>query len=107
MSKKSLSEPENRYVGGHKIDLVLMSNWGRNDFIGLTGLEVMTESETSLNVNMLSCNFKGNLSKLVDGENVTDDPNHMWNVIYNPIKHVVLTIQFEAYTYLSGKYMGM
>lgn len=103
---KKLSE-DNNYVGMRQIDLVFISNWGRPDFIGLTGLEIISEPDSPVKLYEanLSCNFKGPLDCLVDDKNLTTDPKHMWTLKYNPEKHIVLTIKFDTYTYISGKKM--
>lgn len=95
---------QNQYIGTHRLDLVFMATWGRSDFMGLTGIEIMGDAESGIILSQcnLSCNFKANLSSLTDGENLTDDPKHMWTVACDPLKHVIITIKFDAYTYIAG-----
>lgn len=46
------------------------------------------------------CNYHGPIIKLIDGENITTDPKHMWSVKY--VDNIVLSIVFDEVTYISG-----
>lgn len=63
------------------IMLRLTSNWGHSDKIGLTGIEMIDNSDKSVQVNLDELTSTtvadGQLRHIVDGENITTNPQQM------------------------------
>ncbi|KAK4874619.1 hypothetical protein RN001_013979 [Aquatica leii] len=94
-------------LGASRLDIVLLSNWGCANIIGLTGLEVIGTSDNVIPIleENMQCNVVSkinNLKKLRNGFNVTTDVNSMWWTTHKPGQKVVITIQFNQFVYMSG-----
>lgn len=63
------------------ITLRLTSNWGHNDKIGLTGVEMIDEGDNTVQVNLEDMSSThiadGQLRCIVNGENITTNPQQM------------------------------
>lgn len=102
----SLDTNEEILFGGYRLDLILVANWGMDGRIGLTGLEIMGDSDIPIKVdgNNLECNlYTPDLSKLINGENITTDASQMWSAPYRYGEEVVISCIFDTFTYISGK----
>lgn len=93
--------------GGSHLELILLSNWGNKNMIGLTGFEIVDDMENVIQISpdLLKCNINNelfDLGRLVNGENLTVDPNDMWCVPYEYDQDTIVSIHFESFTYISG-----
>ncbi|XP_046660981.1 katanin-interacting protein-like isoform X1 [Homalodisca vitripennis] len=70
------------------LTLTLLENWGHSQLIGLTGIQVLGETGDQVNVCQISCSHapsNSDIYRLLDDENETTDPNHMWSCpIHSP-----------------------
>ena len=96
--------------GTRKIDVILLSNWGHGDLIGLTGLELTGINDDLIDVAgwTLSCNAGSdyNLLKLINGRHLTVDPRNMWKTqlhLSSDAEPIIITFTFETEIFLSGK----
>lgn len=93
--------------GGYKLDLILIANWGMTDRIGLTGLEILGDSDFPIKIDEsnLKCNVYTSMSlkELINGENITTDAKQMWCIPYIQGQEVVISCVFDSFTYISGK----
>lgn len=88
-----------------EIQLVLLSNWGLLNMIGLTGIELFTDQDTQISFAhaKISCNIgNDNLMRLVDGYNLTIDENHMWATQSSLDTTVIITIKFHKEVFVTG-----
>ncbi|XP_075231809.1 katanin-interacting protein-like [Lycorma delicatula] len=82
----------------------ILCNWGHKTMIGLTGVQVLGETGTPVDINNLRCSdtqCTWNVNRLLDGVNETMDPEHMWCIQLKrlPIK---LVITFKGPTHISS-----
>ncbi|XP_051171419.1 katanin-interacting protein-like [Leptopilina boulardi] len=88
-----------------EIQLVLISNWGLFNMIGLTGIELFTDQHTQISFAhaKISCNIgNDNLMRLIDGYNLTIDENHMWATQFSMDTTVIVTIKFHKEIFVTG-----
>lgn len=103
------NEADEILFGAKQVDVVLIANWNHPNAIGLTGLELIQGNDTvvKLSEENLTCSVDTNtLSRLINDKNLTTDKRNMWRVPYDG-KEVILTISFETFAYLSGKYFPL
>ncbi|KAK5641219.1 hypothetical protein RI129_009766 [Pyrocoelia pectoralis] len=84
-------------LGGNRIDIILLTNWGYINVIGLTGLEIVENIQCNT-ISKNSC-----LKSILNGVNVTTDVHNMWCVPHKQGQKVIITIQFNFFTYILGK----
>lgn len=105
MKTPTTESNEEILFGGFRLDIILLSNWGAPSTIGLTGIEVIADSDICLNLseNNLICSVRSpHLGRLVDGVNITTNRDSMWSVPYRYGEEILLSCFFDAFTYLSG-----
>ncbi|XP_022916333.2 protein KATNIP homolog [Onthophagus taurus] len=96
--------------GASELKIILIENWGHNNLIGLTGLEIVQGGENILKLNpdCLQCNVKStNLNVLINEKNLTTNDNEMWLADFNKNAtcfedFVTISIKFNQFTYLSS-----
>ncbi|RZB39056.1 hypothetical protein BDFB_007145 [Asbolus verrucosus] len=96
-------------LGASQIDLLLLSNWGHVNMIGLTGFEIVQGIHTNITLEQshVSCSVKtedSRISKLIDGVNVTNDATHMWWIPFKLDEEITVRIVFDGFKYISGQY---
>ncbi|XP_029174067.1 protein KIAA0556-like isoform X2 [Nylanderia fulva] len=88
-----------------EIQLIIISNWGLQHLVGLTGIELIGDQGITVplaNAN-LHCNVENtHLTNLIDGCNVTTEMDHMWLADVTSNKRIVITITFNTDVYLTG-----
>ncbi len=94
---------------GHLLQISLTETWGGSDFIGLTGIAVLTSGEEVLQLRkeQLSSEIDGQRSdsevaSLLDGVNMTCDVEHMWIVPFDSSQPPTLTLSLDAPTHITG-----
>ncbi|KAL0122229.1 hypothetical protein PUN28_007165 [Cardiocondyla obscurior] len=88
-----------------EIQLIIISNWGLQHLVGLTGIELIgNQGETVPLINAnLHCNVPNtHLTRLIDGHNVTTEMDYMWLADVALDKKIAITITFDAEVYLTG-----
>ncbi|XP_039291059.1 katanin-interacting protein [Nilaparvata lugens] len=63
------------------LQINIINNWGHNSMIGLTGLQVLGETDDPVHISRVSCSdpqSNHRISRIIDGENETTDAQHMW-----------------------------
>ncbi|XP_036144382.1 katanin-interacting protein isoform X2 [Monomorium pharaonis] len=88
-----------------EIQLIIISNWGLQHLIGLTGIELIGDQGTAvpLTSTNLHCDATDtHLTKLINGHNVTTEMDYMWlaNVTLN--KRITITIALDTDVHLTG-----
>ncbi|XP_076154749.1 katanin-interacting protein [Alosa pseudoharengus] len=101
---------------GTTLELTLSETWGDVHYLGLTGLEVVSQEGQSipLDIAMLDAsprdlndlpdhsNDLRTLDKLIDGQNITTDDEHMWLIPFSPGAEHRLTVQLPTAHTLTG-----
>ncbi|KAM9774277.1 katanin-interacting protein isoform 2-T2 [Syngnathus typhle] len=101
---------------GKCLRLELVSTWGDSHYMGLTGLEVvgkdgeglpldlgiMTASPRDLNDLPEYGHDSRNLDKLIDGQNITTDDQHMWLIPFSYGEPHTVTITFPQAQTIAG-----
>ncbi|CAP31555.1 Protein CBG12601 [Caenorhabditis briggsae] len=81
------------------LQIELVSNWGMNGLIGLTGLELVDDHNQLIDESQFSVvtseGTKEQATKLFNGRNLTRDPEDMWLVDFDSKTPVVITISFH------------
>ncbi|XP_017771300.1 PREDICTED: protein KIAA0556-like isoform X2 [Nicrophorus vespilloides] len=100
-------EGEQILLGAKRLDIILSSNWGYANLIGLTSIEVFQGSDSAIPVkeeNLISDSKIEQLymSRLFNGVNVTTDSSQMWFHKYKYGQEIVISIEFENFVYISG-----
>nr|CAH7727082.1 unnamed protein product [Callosobruchus chinensis] len=98
-------DPEHILFGASQMDIILLTNWGYDGLIGLTGFDVIEGTETILKLlpNQLKCNAENqHLESLVDEENITTNPTKMWLTPFDNDDEVVISVNFGTLRYVSG-----
>ncbi|XP_033213105.1 protein KIAA0556-like isoform X2 [Belonocnema kinseyi] len=88
-----------------EIQLLLCSNWGLFNMIGLTGIEFTGDQDTPISLAhaKIYCNTgNDNLMRLSDGHNLTTDGSHMWATQFSLETTVIITIQFNTEIFVNG-----
>ncbi|XP_020277981.1 protein KIAA0556-like isoform X2 [Pseudomyrmex gracilis] len=88
-----------------EVQLIIISNWGFEHLVGLTGIELI--GEQSVAVPLIDANLHCNvgnthLNRLIDGHNVTTEIDHMWLTDVTSDKRIMITISFNEQVYLIG-----
>ncbi|CAH1968947.1 unnamed protein product [Acanthoscelides obtectus] len=97
--------PEQILFGATQMDLVLLTNWGFDGLIGLTGFDVIegTDSILKLSSVQISCNAENQyLESLIDEESVTTNPKKMWLTQFYNDDPVIISVNFGSLKYISG-----
>lgn len=74
-------------------------------FTGLTGVQFINDKNAVIPLDKATFNCSTgneNLMRLVDGENLTNDANHMWTCEFKQHNTVVLTVKFEDEIFVTG-----
>ena len=101
---------------GRVLTLTFLATWGDEDYLGLSGVEVIGVEGLPLTITgeMLSArpaslneleHCEGDyrtVDKLVDGVNITTDDRHMWLIPFESGRSHTLTITFPDLTQLIG-----
>ncbi|XP_046483730.1 protein KATNIP homolog isoform X2 [Neodiprion pinetum] len=88
-----------------EVELVLLSNWGHSGLIGLTGIELIGDQDSTIPLTQasLSCNVGcKHLNRLIDGNNLTTEPSHMWATYFLRGDNPTLTITFQTEIFFTG-----
>ncbi|KAL6262367.1 hypothetical protein P5V15_007456 [Pogonomyrmex californicus] len=88
-----------------EIQLIIISNWGLQHLIGLTGIELIGDQGVAVPlVNAtLHCDVNDtHLTRLIDGHNVTTEMDHMWLADVTPNKRITITLTFDTDIYPTG-----
>nr|CAD7458597.1 unnamed protein product [Timema tahoe] len=104
-SSTEVQNNSNQLLTGQKLEISLMANWGHPSLIGLAGLEILGDGGKVILVepHYLQCSSRSpDIYRLLDGDNVTTDENHMWNAPFASGDIVVLTITFPVVVHFSG-----
>ncbi|XP_071570324.1 katanin-interacting protein-like isoform X4 [Temnothorax nylanderi] len=87
-----------------EIQLIIISNWGLQHLVGLTGIELIGDQGTAVplvNAN-LHCNVADtHLTRLIDGHNVTTEMDRMWLADVTLDKRITITVTFDTDVYLT------
>ncbi|XP_077263294.1 katanin-interacting protein-like isoform X1 [Temnothorax americanus] len=87
-----------------EIRLIIISNWGLQHLVGLTGIELIGDQGTAVplvNAN-LHCNVADtHLTRLIDGHNVTTEMDRMWLADLTLDKRITITVTFDTDVYLT------
>uniref|UniRef100_A0A1I7UXM9 DUF4457 domain-containing protein n=1 Tax=Caenorhabditis tropicalis TaxID=1561998 RepID=A0A1I7UXM9_9PELO len=82
------------------LHIELLSNWGMNGLIGLTGLELIDDHNQLIEESQFTVTTsdgdKEQCSKLFNGRNLTRDPQDMWLVDFDSKKPVTISITFHT-----------
>ncbi|KYM94774.1 hypothetical protein ALC62_14369 [Cyphomyrmex costatus] len=88
-----------------EIQLIILSNWGLQHLVGLTGVELIGDQGITIplvNAN-LHCNAADmHLMRLIDGHNVTTEMDYMWLADLTLNKRITITVTFDTDVYLTG-----
>ncbi|XP_069695686.1 katanin-interacting protein-like [Periplaneta americana] len=104
-SSSALDSCSGILLGGQKLEITLMANWGHPALIGLTGLEVLGDGGSIIPVepHFLQCSvLSPDIYRIVDGVNVTTDEDHMWSTPFLDGDEIVLTINFPVIVYIAA-----
>ncbi|XP_011865392.1 PREDICTED: uncharacterized protein KIAA0556-like isoform X2 [Vollenhovia emeryi] len=88
-----------------EIQLIIISNWGLQHLVGLTGIEFIGDRGTAVPIvnGNLHCNVVDtHLTRLIDGHNVTTEMDCMWLADVTSDKRIVITVTFDTDVYLTG-----
>lgn len=96
-------------MGCKKLDIVLISNWGFADVIGLTGIEIIEAGELPVPIkeDYIQCDTPTDRMlqrRLFAEENVTTDRNNMWLTQCKYGEHMKITLEFDRFIYIAGMY---
>ncbi|EFP12517.1 hypothetical protein CRE_29636 [Caenorhabditis remanei] len=96
----ALSCPPTGYRHDVKVlHLELLTNWGMDGLIGLTGMELVDDRNQLIDESQFtvvtSDGNKEQTAKLFNGRNLTRDPQDMWLVDFDSKKPVTITITFH------------
>lgn len=91
-----------------RLDLILLSNWGYGNMIGLTGLELILENDKTMELlpSQISCNTYNNvigIERLINGQNLTINADNMWGASYDYTQDISITILLTSPTLITGK----
>ncbi|PNF42382.1 hypothetical protein B7P43_G02545, partial [Cryptotermes secundus] len=92
-------------LGGQKLEINLLANWGHPALIGLTGLEILGDGGSIIPVEpqYLQCSvLSPDIYRILDGVNVTTDEDHMWSTPFLDGDVIVLTISFPVIVYIAA-----
>ncbi|KDR22187.1 protein KIAA0556-like isoform X2 [Zootermopsis nevadensis] len=92
-------------LGGQKLEISLIANWGHSALIGLTGLEVLGDEGSVIHVEpqYLQCSvLSPDIYRIVDGVNMTTNEDHMWSTPFLDGDMIVLTISFPVIVYIAA-----
>ncbi|KYN33321.1 hypothetical protein ALC56_12032 [Trachymyrmex septentrionalis] len=88
-----------------EIQLIILSNWGLQHLVGLTGIELIGDQGVAVplvNAN-LHCNAADtHLMRLIDGHNVTTEMDYMWLADLMLNKRITINVTFDTDVYLTG-----
>ena len=94
---------------GHQLQISLTETWGGSDFIGLTGMAVITLGEEVLPLRneQLFSEIEGQRSdsevaRLLDSVNMTCDVEHMWVAPFDSSQPPTLTLSLDTPTHITG-----
>lgn len=98
-------EDEDDCVGKVKIvHLELLENWGARDVIGLNGLELLGHRQEAIDplTVMVSANCTSDPQRLLNGRNLTRQPDDVWLTPFDPGSPPTVTINFAKPSVLTG-----
>ncbi|KMQ94347.1 hypothetical protein RF55_5513 [Lasius niger] len=87
-----------------EVQLIIISNWGLQHLVGLTGIELIGDQGTvPLADANLCCNVENtHLTNLINGHNITTEMDHMWLADVTSNKRIAITVTFDTDVYLTG-----
>ncbi|XP_011703976.1 PREDICTED: uncharacterized protein KIAA0556-like isoform X2 [Wasmannia auropunctata] len=99
-------DPLTAAISCREIQLIIISNWGLQHLVGLTGIELIGDQGIAIplvNAN-LHCNVVDarDLTRLIDGHNVTTEMDYMWLTDQTLNKSITITVTFDTDVYLTG-----
>ncbi|CAH0388266.1 unnamed protein product [Bemisia tabaci] len=78
-----------------RIDLI--ENWGHSMTIGLTGIQVVSDVGKLVPVEKITCNQPSSqIERLIDGELMTTNPDHMWSTNHSELARTFITLHFKV-----------
>lgn len=97
--------PEQILLGANKIDIILLTNWGHSNYIGLTSIEIIEGADNVVplnDFNILTNNLDNqiNLNNLFNGDNLTTNSDSMWLIPFEENNQI--TINLNDCRYISG-----
>lgn len=89
------------------MNIVLLSNWGNKNMIGLSGIEVIDSLENAIIIHddEISCNVPSDifsLERLINGENLSTNSSNMWCIPYEYSQETVISVKFPEFTFIKG-----
>ncbi|XP_077296338.1 protein KATNIP homolog [Arctopsyche grandis] len=99
--KNPLSQPNDAVYVCETLEIILVSNWGHAELIGLTGVEVFDEEDKEIPMHNGSVYFLNdnadvvNCDQILNGINLTSDSKNMWSHKYAEGKPMVIQMNFE------------
>ncbi|XP_062330391.1 katanin-interacting protein isoform X4 [Osmerus eperlanus] len=114
-SEETMEQIPGMYCG-KCLRLELCVTWGDSHYVGLTGLEVVGQEGESLplNLSMVAASPRDlndlpnygqdlrTLDKLIDGDNITADDEHMWLIPFCAGEQHTLTVTFQQPQTVAG-----
>ncbi|XP_026830568.1 protein KIAA0556 isoform X2 [Ooceraea biroi] len=88
-----------------EIQLIIVSNWGLQHLVGLTGIELIGDQDVTVslaNANLHCAIGDAHLTNLIDGHNVTTDMDHMWLADLTSNKRITITVSFDTDVHVTG-----
>ncbi|KAK7872869.1 hypothetical protein R5R35_006736 [Gryllus longicercus] len=96
-------DENNVVLGGQKLEINILENWGHPAFLGLTGFEIIGDSGLPIAIEpqYFHCSISSpDIYRLIDGTNLTTDENHMWLCNVPDCESVTLTVTFPTVHYI-------
>ncbi|KAI1283258.1 hypothetical protein HDE_12838 [Halotydeus destructor] len=90
-------------VGRHLV-IEIISNWGDDDYVGLTGIEIFEAKNGSFApIRKVWCDddLSQEAKVLIDGVNRTHDDDHMWLVNFTKLQPIRIHFKFDTCTTLA------
>ncbi|KAK0168840.1 hypothetical protein PV327_002606 [Microctonus hyperodae] len=101
------SRDKNISIACKEIKLLLISNWGSLDMIGLNGIEIINDKSTIIPSSEISlyCNSGAGddgIIRLINGNNLTIESKNMWICQCTPEIIITITIIFNSELFITG-----
>ncbi|KAK0173913.1 hypothetical protein PV328_007050 [Microctonus aethiopoides] len=101
------SRDKNISIACKEIKLLLISNWGSLDMIGLNGIEIINDKSTIIPSSEISlhCNSGAGddgIIRLINGNNLTVESKNMWICQCTPDITITITIILNSELFITG-----
>ncbi|XP_051703511.2 katanin-interacting protein isoform X4 [Oryctolagus cuniculus] len=111
-----VTTPEPGIYHGTCLQLNFTASWGDLHYLGLTGLEVVSQDGQALPISLSQISASPRdlndlpeytddsrtLDKLIDGTNITTEDEHMWLTPFSPGRDHLVTIHFDRAQSIAG-----